>query len=57
MTREKAIARLTELAASQGHGDTDAEHKEADDILCDLLIDLGYADVVTLWKQVHKWYA
>lgn len=48
------IARLKEW---QGPTDTEAAHSEADGILCDLLIALGYASVVEEWAKVDKWYA
>lgn len=55
MTRDEAIAKLREL---QDPG-TNPEfgHADADDVLCDLLIALGYQDVVDEWKKVNKWYA
>ncbi len=54
MTREEALKRLDALAES---GDTEAAHSEADDILCDLLKELGYGAVVAAWEQIDKWYA
>jgi hypothetical protein len=53
-SREVAIKKLKEL---QDGGDTEADHGNADAILCDLLIELGYADVVAEWEKVDKWYA
>jgi hypothetical protein len=54
MDLEAVIARLKELQESD---DLEAAHGEADDILCQLLRQLGYADVIDAWKQVPKWYA
>lgn len=54
MTRENAILQLKEL---QGDGDTEADHADADDVLCEFLKALGYADVVEEWEKVSKWYA
>lgn len=54
MTREQAIEKLK---AEQGDGDTEAAHGNADDILCEFLTALGYADVVAEWHKVDKWYA
>jgi hypothetical protein len=54
MTREEAIK---ELNKAQSHGDTEAAHGNADDILCELLKSLGYEDVVEEWYKVKKWYA
>lgn len=54
MTREQAIMLLK---ADQANGDTEASHSHADRVLCDLLISLGYGDVIAEWLKVHKWYA
>lgn len=54
MTRDKAIRKLRE---QQGNGDTEAAHANADDVLCNLLVALGYEDVVAEWRKVEKWYA
>ena len=54
MTREEALAKLEDCRKS---GDTEAAHADADDVLCDLLKSLGYADVVSAWERVDKWYA
>jgi hypothetical protein len=55
MTREKAIEQLKTL--QQEGRDTEADHSEADEILCELLNALGYGDVVAEWEKVEKWYA
>jgi hypothetical protein len=54
MTRENAIAQLKEC---QGDTDTECAHSKADDVLCELLVALGYRDVVKEWGKVDKWYA
>lgn len=54
MTKEKAIERLREL---QADGDQENGHIEADDILCELLVSLGYEDVVKEYHKIGKWYA
>jgi len=38
-------------------GDEEHDHYVADDLLCQLLIDLGYEKIVEKFKEVHKWYA
>jgi len=53
MTREEAIAKLKECDKF----DTEIAHVQADDILCEFLTSLGYADVVAEWMQIDKWYA
>ena len=37
--------------------DTEIAHGAADTIICELLITLGYSDVVKLYDKVPKWYA
>lgn len=54
MTREEAIAKLRSLHTSY---DPESDHAEADDVLCELLITLGYEDVVIEFENVDKWYA
>lgn len=54
MTREEALERLKELDKS---GDTEAAHADADEVLCELLIALGYEDVVRAYKKIDKWFA
>ena len=38
-------------------GDVEANHSNADKILCDLLSNLGYTDIVYDFKRLRKWYA
>lgn len=45
------------LEALHGSKDKEIAHGYADDILCELLDKLGYADVVKAWVKVPKWYA
>ena len=56
MTREEAIKALQEIHQDESW-DIEAAHDIADDVLCDLLISLGYEDVVKEWEEVPKWYA
>jgi len=54
MTKEDALAAL---AKCQENRDTEMAHSNADEVLCALLIELGYDDVVDEYDKVHKWYA
>lgn len=54
MTKEEAIEKLKE---AQNGDDPECDHGAADQVLCDLLTALGYADVVEEYDKVHKWYA
>lgn len=53
-TDREYIERLKKL---QKGGDIEAEHAEADDVLCELLRELSYNEVVDEWEKVEKWYA
>jgi len=46
--------RLIEL---QGSGDTELQHVHADEVLCDMLNDLGFKQIVDEFVKVDKWYA
>jgi hypothetical protein len=48
---------INELIKCQENDDTEMAHYEADDVLCDFLIELGHSDVVEQFKKVKKWYA
>lgn len=52
MTREEAIE---VLKAEQQNNDNETARANADDVLCELLISLGYEDVVNEWCKVAKW--
>lgn len=54
MDRQKAI---DELKIAQGNGDIESAHSSADEVLCRLLKELGYDDVVAEYEKVEKWYA
>lgn len=50
----EAVKRLKER---QKNGDPEAAHAAADQVLCDMLTDLGYEAVVKQYARVKKWYA
>ena len=52
--REEALKQLQEL---QWSTNTEGAHVRADDVLCELLVNLGYTDVVKAYHLVDKWYA
>lgn len=37
-------------------GDIEAAHPNADGLLCKLLTELGYEEVVKVYDNVDKWY-
>lgn len=54
-TRQEYIDRLKAL---RGDGwEPESAHFRADDLLCMLLINLGYDDVVAEYVAIEKWYA
>jgi hypothetical protein len=55
MTREEAIEEL-EVIAKVDDG-REVAHIDADGVLCQLLSDLGYDDVVKAYHNISKWYA
>lgn len=46
--------KLQELHDSK---DVEATHSEANELLCDLLVMLGYGDVVKEYRKLVRWYA
>lgn len=39
------------------YGDVEAQHGDADDLLCERLRELGENELVDLYERVPKWYA
>ena len=37
--------------------DIESNHRYADGLLCDMLVELGYEDFVDDYRQIRKWYA
>lgn len=52
--REQIINELIYLANLH---DKEAAHIRADGILTDILIALGYEDIVDAYEEIDKWYA
>ncbi len=48
---------VEQLKALEKSGDTEAVHKDADDILCEVLKALGCKEVVDAFEKLDKWYA
>ena len=59
MTAEEAVAKLKLCWEPEDKKwfDQEGAHIDADVILCDLLTELGYGEVVEAWEKVPKWYA
>lgn len=59
MDDEKALEILRKLHSCRTIGEYDPEeaHVKADNLLCELLMELGYESIVLSYKEVRKWYA
>ena len=53
--REDVLSKMISLRKS--NGDVEANHSQGDKLLCELLCELGYSDVVAEFQQMTKWYA
>ena len=51
---DKYLAKLEEI---QKNKDVEVRHVREDDLLCDLLIELGFEDLVELYESSTKWYS
>ncbi len=51
------IKYIEELRGLQSDGDEEKAHVEADKILCELLTELTYVEVVGEYKKIRKWYS
>jgi phosphomannomutase len=52
--RKKYVDKMKEQILNN---DTEEAHGQADDLLCELLRQLGFNSVVDEYEKVHKWYA
>lgn len=62
MTKEEALAKLLDIKAGENDRNSpyfspDTSHRDADNVLCNLLETLVCADVVQAFRDVFKWYA
>ena len=55
MTPEEFAVRMREIANNTG--DKEAAHCDADDLLCEMLNELGYGEGVRYFQAMEKWYA
>ena len=51
---KEAIEKMKECV---NNADTEVAHLDADAVLCDVLTQLGYKELVDLYEKVKKWYA
>ena len=55
--KELAIKAIKALKEELNNCDTEDAHGNADHILCTLLNNIGFADVVNAYEDIEKWYA
>lgn len=53
---QECISRMKLIAVSE-RGDPETLHIKADQLLCEILTDLGYGDVVAIFNDMEMWYA
>jgi len=54
MTPEQARDKIKEIIATK---DEETGHQEADWLMCEILESLGYAEMVSEFNKMDKWYA
>lgn len=54
MDKEEFAKRMAEIAKNL---DSEVGHGEADDLLCEVLRELGYGEGIDIFESMHKWYA
>lgn len=45
------------IKAAANNDDQEYGHRDADDVLCGLLVHLGFTDIVEKYLKIPKWYA
>jgi hypothetical protein len=56
MTPEEAAAKMREIFSGTDYN-IGAAHLEADELLCQILRELGYGEAVQIFEDADKWYA
>ena len=57
MNKEIQKKFIKKMQLCETHGDAEVAHSEADDLLCKLLVKLGYHDIIVEYEKIQKWYA
>lgn len=55
--KEQQVEQYKSRMMAIDDSDCEAAHEEADDILCEILNNLGYGEVVDAYNNIEKWYA
>jgi hypothetical protein len=56
MSPEEFKKAMQEIREKFG-GDEEAAHDKMDNLICDLLVTLGYSEGIEIFKRQDKWYA
>ena len=48
---------INRLITLQKNGDPEIDHAEADNILCEIIAQLGYPEIVKEYDKIEKWYS
>lgn len=56
MNAEEFTQKMMDIESVHG-GDIEAAHGRADEVMCDLLRELGYGDGVDIFERMDRWYA
>jgi hypothetical protein len=58
MTPDEFATKMREsFPSDDSYFDVEEAHAYADDVMCDILIELGYGEGVEIFKKARKWYA
>lgn len=56
-TPEEFKKRMLDIFPESGGYDSEAAHVDADDLMCEVLEELGYGDGLKPFKTANIWYA
>ncbi len=56
LTGEEVETALKALRKQQDNDDQEEAHSEADDIISDLLYQIGYKEIAEAYRKVPKWF-
>ena len=57
MSAEEFKKAMEQIAADEADDDEELAHIHADELMCEVLNQLGYSEGVTIFKDMPKWYA
>lgn len=57
MNPQEFYKKMKRLRGNNDDYDEEATHKAMDNLMCEVLTELGYEDGVKVFKETYKWYA